>query len=268
VLSILLLYHSLDTYSVVGSEGSTSAFPEYWQLLYRFFGRASQLGVFGFCVSPPPPPPVLKLLHSSAFQNTSKMFQVFFSSTALIILLSISTIQYLPEVKSDEEPINYNYCDTESVTLLYSNSTLLGASNNFGAYTINLCNDTTANNSICEVQQKKGNDASGLKVNITIDFTPLYQDNIFMEYAVACKRSGGKFCAMSINGLLDDAAAEEDSLGLELNVIGYPSCFAANCNKSDIISIFKEYTEKFLNYALSVSADLRNSANLTTDLLC
>jgi hypothetical protein len=195
------------------------------------------------------------------------MFQVFFSSTALIILISISTIEYLPKVKSDEEPINYNYCDTESVTLLYSNRTLLGASNNFGAYTINLCNDTTANNSICEVQQQKVNDASGLKVNITIDFTPLYQDSVFMEYAVACKRSGGKFCAMSINGLLD-AATEEDLLGLELNVIGYPSCFAANCNKSDVILIFKEYTENFLNYALSVRANLRNSVNLTTDLLC
>lgn len=191
-----------------------------------------------------------------------------FSSTVLLILLSISTFQSLTIARSDAELMIYNYCDNESVALLYSSSTLLGASSNFGIYTINLCNETTANNSICKVQEQDGSDASVLRVNITIDFTPLYQDNVFMEYAVACKRSGGKFCAMSISGLLDDAATEETLVELELNVIGYPSCFAINCNKSDVKELIKEYTKNFLRYALSIRIDLPSSKNLTTDLIC
>jgi hypothetical protein len=118
------------------------------------------------------------------------------------------------------------------------------------------------------VQEQDGNDASVLRVNITVDFTPLYHENVFMEYAVACKRSGGKFCAMSISGLLDDGATEEKLLDLELNVIGYPSCFAANCNNSDVKELIKEYTENFLRYTLPIQVDLLSSKNLTSDLIC
>jgi hypothetical protein len=195
-------------------------------------------------------------------QKFTKMFHLLLSRNVLAILLSIATLSYLPKARSDYAPSNYNDCDFESVTLLYSNKTLLDASTNFGTYTISLCNNTSANNTICTMKQQASDATTAEQVNVTIDFTALYEDSVFMEYAVACKMSGGGLCAMSI------ATTCEDSFKLGLDVIGYPSCFAASCNNIDIEELIKEYTENFLTDALSISADLINSTNLVTELIC
>mmetsp|Transcript_24412 Transcript_24412/g.35013 ORF Transcript_24412/g.35013 Transcript_24412/m.35013 type:complete len:200 (+) Transcript_24412:21-620(+) len=193
----------------------------------------------------------------------------FLKSCSVLMILSLTIFGYLTGAQNINTT-KYNQCDSDSVVLLYSDYTLLDASSNFSAYTVSLCNETIAN-SICAMQQQQVS-PDRREVNLTADFSLLYKnDTGFMDYAVACRRSGGKFCVMSMGGIINNATSydTESLLDLGLNVIGYPSCFSTSCNNNEEIEeLMKIYTVNFLRSAVSVHVEFSNQTNLTTELYC